>query len=130
VWDVEVRLEAALFECVSALDVERAALASESKGQARHDEGTSSAARDGGWFWSRSRGNVWATGEMVAAACAYEFVESALACRSGARAKRDVADSTNSSALLGGGEPAAASRIYEFTNLVLQVSDYVALTAQ
>jgi len=48
----------------------------------------------------------------LAAACAYAFVDSALACRCGARAELDDADSTNSSALIGGGEPAAASRIY------------------
>ena len=47
------------------------------------------------------------TGEAWAAACAYEFVESALACRRGARAERGAAplrvsrsasNSTNSSA--------------------------------
>ena len=37
-------------------------------------------------------------GEWWAAACAYEFVESALACSCGARAERGEADSTNTSA--------------------------------
>src|SRR6188768_1095309 len=89
---------------VQRLSRERAA---KRRGQARYDVGTSSVARDGGWFWSRSRGNVWVTGEAWAAACAYEFVESALACRRGARAERGAAplrvsrsasNSTNSSA--------------------------------
>jgi hypothetical protein len=39
-------------------------------------------------------------GDVWAAACAYEFEDSALACRWGDRAERGAANSTNSSALL------------------------------
>ena len=47
-------------------------------------------------------------GKWWAAPCAYEFLESALACGCGARAQRDDANSTNSSAVGLSGEPAAA----------------------
>ena len=93
------------------------------KGEARDDVGTSSVARDGGWFWSRRRGNAWVTGKWWSAPCAYEFVDSALAagvvlwpCET-----RRTPPTRPPFFVLASLRP---------PNSMLQVSDYVALTAE
>ena len=97
---------------MSALDVERGGLSERElqkrKGKARYDAGTSSLARDSRWFWSRSRGNVWVTGDVVGGSVCVRVRGLRAHCRRGASAVRDAADSTNSSAFSCAGEPAAA----------------------
>jgi len=57
----------ALFECVSAPLVESGGFRERELKAERSvavSVGTSRVALDGRWFWSRSRGNVWVTGEV------------------------------------------------------------------
>ena len=78
---VRQRQRAALFECVSTLNVERGGFREEYCKEKSTTWERPSVARDGGWFWSRSWGAFEQRVSCDPAACAYAFVESARVCR-------------------------------------------------
>ena len=78
---VRQRQRAALFECVSTLNVERGGFREEYCKEKSTTWERPSVARDGGLFWSRSWGAFEQRVSCDPAACAYAFVESARVCR-------------------------------------------------
>jgi hypothetical protein len=86
----------------------------ERRERARDGAGTARVARDGGWFWGRCRGNVWATGEVVGGCVCVRVggVRARVCVRCYGGVKRGELHQLVRR--LGAGEPAAAEFLIEF----------------